>query len=353
MVQWITKNFTAHRYRPLLYVEWVIGIVALSFFVAPSQWMQPDGQSLYSGWFWVLWGVLFIIFMAAGLAHPTKPAVKAAYLSGLLLMVVFLTEGGLHGVEAFLIIILLRSSLLYRTATCIGWAGLLLIIYAGTLFLAYQQFVSFPDVELIDPIEMERVARVLQQSDEFSSSTMVLIGSLSDVLPSYQFIKIYFIEKTVSFGLILLFVLLIAHSYKNERDSRQKLAAAYAKAQSKVATIATEAAETERDRIARDIHDTLGHALTDQYLALQNTAEALRKNDYASVEKLVSQGNSAAKHALCSYGRACIDCATTRSTARRSWKLLRIVSRVMPLMFHLPMDGQPRLHLKRKLRSTT
>ena len=97
MVHWVTKNFTKHRYRPLLYIEWVIGLVALSFFVAPSQWVQPSEPQWYSGWFLILWGATFIVFMIAGVAQPTKPAIKVAYLLGLLFVVAFLTEGGSYG----------------------------------------------------------------------------------------------------------------------------------------------------------------------------------------------------------------------------------------------------------------
>lgn len=67
---------------------------------------------------------------------------------------------------------------------------------------------------------------------------------------------------SLSFGLTLTFVLLLISSLVAERHSREKLAVANRRLQRYALRIKDQAALEERNRIARDIHDSLGHSLT-------------------------------------------------------------------------------------------
>ncbi|HLO87934.1 MAG TPA: sensor histidine kinase [Nostocaceae cyanobacterium] len=80
------------------------------------------------------------------------------------------------------------------------------------------------------------------------------------------------------FGLSLLFVLLLMNTIISERQSREKLAIANEKLRQYALQIENQATLEERNRIAREIHDSLGHSLTALNLQLE-TALKLSKSD--------------------------------------------------------------------------
>lgn len=82
----------------------------------------------------------------------------------------------------------------------------------------------------------------------------------------------------VLFGLSLVFVLLLMNAVLSERESRDKLATANEKLRQYALKIENQATLEERNRIAREIHDSLGHSLTALNLQLE-TALKLSKSD--------------------------------------------------------------------------
>ncbi len=77
------------------------------------------------------------------------------------------------------------------------------------------------------------------------------------------------------YGMILVFVLLTTSAFLAEFRSRQELALAHEKLKHYALKIESQAALQERNRIAREIHDSLGHALTAQSIQLQNALHFL------------------------------------------------------------------------------
>ena len=61
---------------------------------------------------------------------------------------------------------------------------------------------------------------------------------------------------------MLVFVLLLINALLAERENRRKLANAHAQLYEYATRIEDQATLQERNRIARDIHDSLGHILT-------------------------------------------------------------------------------------------
>lgn len=82
--------------------------------------------------------------------------------------------------------------------------------------------------------------------------------------------RIWAVTCTMLFGLILAFVLLLVNALLAERQSQQKLAIAHEQLQRYSLRIEDQATLQERNRIAREIHDSLGHALTAQSILLEN-----------------------------------------------------------------------------------
>jgi signal transduction histidine kinase len=86
------------------------------------------------------------------------------------------------------------------------------------------------------------------------------------------------LNSTLLFGLVLVFVLLLVNALLSERQSRQKLALANDKLRQYALRIEDQATLQERNRIAREIHDSLGHSLTAQSIQLENASMFLPSN---------------------------------------------------------------------------
>lgn len=78
------------------------------------------------------------------------------------------------------------------------------------------------------------------------------------------------INTAIAFGLTLLFILLLVNALLAERQSREKLLLANEQLRSYALRIEDQATLQERNRIAREIHDALGHALTAQSIQIEN-----------------------------------------------------------------------------------
>ncbi len=81
---------------------------------------------------------------------------------------------------------------------------------------------------------------------------------------------------TLLFVLVLGFVLLLVQALLQEAQSRQQLAEANQQLRRYSLRIEDQAALQERSRIAREIHDTVGHCLTAQSIQLENVALKLQ-----------------------------------------------------------------------------
>lgn len=91
---------------------------------------------------------------------------------------------------------------------------------------------------------------------------------------------------TLLFVLVLGFVLLLVQALLQEAQSRQKLAEANQQLRRYSLRIEDQAALQERSRIAREIHDTVGHSLTAQSIQLENVALRLQTDaDLGNVEQ--------------------------------------------------------------------
>ena len=89
----------------------------------------------------------------------------------------------------------------------------------------------------------------------------------------------------IFFGLGLVFVLLLVNALLSVYRSQQDLAIAHAQLRAYAVKVENQATLQERNRIAREIHDSLGHSLTAQTILLENALlflppQAHRARDY-------------------------------------------------------------------------
>ncbi|MGB8699459.1 MAG: sensor histidine kinase [Thermosynechococcaceae cyanobacterium] len=105
------------------------------------------------------------------------------------------------------------------------------------------------------------------------------------------------LNSTLLFGLVLIFVLLMVGAILNERHSRDRLALANDRLRRYALLIESQTALQERNRIAREIHDSVGHALTAQSIQLENVAMWLPDNPDRATDHL-AKARSLGKEAL-------------------------------------------------------
>lgn len=162
------------------------------------------------------------------------------------------TLGYLHILPTLYIIVVIRSCFLFEKPG--RWA------IAGLSFLLF----------LLHQINYVQSITSLTQTEEQQQLWMHLVA------------------ETLMFGLGLLFVLLMVNSLLSERQTQKRLSVAHKQLQMYAFQVKDLAAVQERNRIARNTHDSLGHTLTALSVQLQ-TAVKLWQRDPAKAESFLAQ----------------------------------------------------------------
>ncbi|MEO6863706.1 MAG: sensor histidine kinase [Microcoleus sp.] len=238
-------RLTYPSFRLLLYLEWLLLATA-----AFMEVLHPF-QSLFSLFLRV--GAI-ALFGAIGLRLPTvrlstKVAFTALEFSLILLPIV---REGLSSRSSFLLflVLLMRSCLIFRQPGQVAVLSLALLSYSSLL--------------LLKPILPEKVISTIWE------------WRLSNVL---------------LFGLTLVFALLLINALIAERQSREELEIAHDKLAETneqlryyALRIEDQATLQERNRIAREIHDGLGHTLAAQTIQLNNALLFWKSEDEKALE---------------------------------------------------------------------
>lgn len=253
----------SHPFSLLLHVEWVLlGVTALGLLDLPFELLMGENGAGPSLMFVVtvlsiavLILLLVVIFGVMGLWLPTeKRWAKLTYLSveiGLIGLATY-TAGCFDCFSPLLLILVIRSCLVYSKVE--RWA-----IATGT-------FIYFGIAEYLDlVIEWQEI----EQEIAAGVSDPGLIEEL-EIIRHPLFFSQQWLQAVLFFGLVLFFVFLLVNALLTERQSRQELAIAHDQLQQYAHRIEDQATLQERNRIAREIHDSLGHILTAQSLQLEN-----------------------------------------------------------------------------------
>ncbi len=240
-------RLTYPSFRLLLYLEWLLLATA-----ALMEVLHPF-QSL---WSLLLRVGAIALFGAIGLRLPTvrlgRKVLFTALEFGLILLPI--VQEGLSSRSSFLLflVLLMRSCLIFRQPGQVTVLGLALLSYSSLL--------------LLKPILPEKVIATVW---EWRFSNVLL------------------------FGLTLVFALLLINALIAERQSREqleiahdKLAVTHEQLRHYALRIEDQATLQERNRIAREIHDGLGHTLAAQTIQLNNALLFWKSEDEKALEFL-------------------------------------------------------------------
>jgi signal transduction histidine kinase len=127
-----------------------------------------------------------------------------------------------------------------------------------------------------------------------SLSFILFLLTLNSRLPNFpsspqaqERFRFFTLSLVLLFGLSLLFVLLLMNTVLSERQSRENLAIANEKLRRYAIQIENQATLEERNRIAREIHDSLGHSLTALNLQLETAIKLSQSSPAKATEFLV------------------------------------------------------------------
>ncbi len=245
-----------HPFQFLLYLEWSLLAIAVWTELLPTPFLRLYRSPLLT--------VLSIAgFGVMGLRLPTgKQVYKILYTAVEFLLILSTGFTGGRAIRLFpllYLILVIRSCLIFQlpgrlVVTCLSFTLFLL-----TLMRRFFRL-SAP------PILQERL----------------------------RFIPLSF---ALLFGLSLVFVLLLMNAVIAERQSREKLAIANEQLRQYAQRIEDQATLQERNRIARDIHDSLGHSLTALNLQLE-TALKLWQSNPAKAQTFLAQAKNLGSQAL-------------------------------------------------------
>lgn len=291
-------HWRPHPFRLLLYLEWILlGLSAFKAIGSPL-WRHPLLESEPS---YFLMASLLLAFGLMGLRLPITRVGKWIYTSislSLLAMLVF-NQGWDDVISPLLLVMLIRSCLIFQRQGRWIMASLLWLvcpltivpILLGIWVLSLPGLRSFLQTEPIPGVNYLQNGGV-QLNYQFSGEQVQSFFSLVQDTCLY-----YITDSFLSFGLIVVFVLLSVNSLMNERAGRRKLAEAHEQLYQYSVQIEDQATLQERTRIAREIHDSLGHLLTTQNVLLQNAVLSLQ-SDPTEAESFLDQSRRICSSAL-------------------------------------------------------
>ena len=247
-------NFNNHPFKFLLYLEWgLLLIAALTEFIF-------QGVSRFPLLTFVTWS----IFAAMGLRLPknNQPEKVIYIVTEILLISLAGFSSNTQRLFAFLyLIMVIRSCLIFELL------GRITVSFISFILCSFTFLQIFYYREYVENIAEE------------------------------VFRKFFPLNVVLSFGLVFLFVVLFMNAIISERQSREELVIANEKLRQYSLKIENQATLEERSRIAREIHDSLGHSLTALNLQLE-TAIKLWKSNPTKAESFLSQAKKLGTQAL-------------------------------------------------------
>ena len=243
-------QFPHHSFKLLLYLEWLLLAIAALSEIRPQPFAQSSQFSLLI--------VLSLVgFGAMGFRLPMGSLIyKVLYtaLEFVLILLPIILEQRFHFFPLLCLIIVIRGCLIFQLLGRLVVAGLAFVSFLISLF--FQVSID----PLLRPITAEQV-----------ENTILLLK----------------LNISISFGIALIFLLLLINALLTERQSREQLSIANAQLRLFSLRIEDQAKLQERNRIAREIHDSLGHILTAQSIQLENALMFVQSNQHKAQAFLV------------------------------------------------------------------
>lgn len=226
--------------RLLMYVEWILlsmgALVILTVTLLNREFQLP--------WLEL---VLLSLLSLMGLYLPlTQPRSKILFTA---------IELGLFSI---LIVCCLKNSLMLRLVPIIG---MVIMIRSCQIFNTRGRLV-------VGFLTLSLYLFTSLTLDSFPSIRN-LATQLTSVPETWQ-VRVFQTNGALLFTMVLLFISLLVDALLSVHENQQKLAIAHTQLQKYALRVENEAALQERNRIAREIHDSLGHSLTAQTILLEN-----------------------------------------------------------------------------------
>ena len=250
-----------HPYPLILYLEWILlGVAFLTALVPTSLALVSHPGSLHRPFRHLgvfgdgLLGIVICGMLVWGLPLRRSPSQKIGFtfLGFGLSWWVAAMSGPRASIPfaALLLVVVMRACLLFQ------WTGRIVVAIAA--FTSFMVRLSLMMAWLQRRFALGgRIPRPLRRLPEEDLQSVLLgLGIGSGLL----------------FGLVLVFVLLMVGTLVTEHRSREKLAMVNRRLRRYSLMIEDQAALQERNRIAREIHDSLGHSLTAQSIHLENVS---------------------------------------------------------------------------------
>jgi signal transduction histidine kinase len=156
----------------------------------------------------------------------------------------------------------------------------------GRLLVSLATFAAFT----LTILQRDRLPSMLVKVVE-EQAAMTSLTSLNHVMLTIK------LNAALSFGLALVLVMLLINALLEERKSRTKLSTALDRLRQYSLRIEDQSALQERNRIAREIHDSLGHTLTAQSIQL-DSALLLQNSNRQEATVFLQEAKQLCKQAL-------------------------------------------------------
>lgn len=278
--RWI--QLKPHPFRVLLYLEWVLLAISLiNHLFFDEAFDNPSQTAIFSisQLPWLFW-ISAIAFGIMGLRLPTKSFIGKILYTGIefgaIAIALYFSWWDDNYLAPMLLIVSIRSCLLFQKVGQLVIAGAIFIFFTtsvGVFWLDWslldnETAISIYGESLTVPVPGENPGDLKSSTREIGKQRQ----SIDLELLELELLNIFL------FGLILVFVLLLINALVAERNNRRKLAHAHAQLYQYAIRAEDRATLQERNRIAREIHDSLGHLLTAQSIQLENGLMLLKSN---------------------------------------------------------------------------
>ena len=271
-----------HPFRLLLHLEWILlGIALLGAFskLIPQRHFHHHLIS-QPAWLSLLGIVGIAILGVMGLKLPQGSLwIQQAYIaSGFILswFITFSVASGERILAVLLLIVTIRACLLFN--------------WGGRIVVAVLAYLSFLAVQLMSLMRISPWGVPLGRP----------LPPILRRLPPEELNRVLFglaFNSALLFAFVLAFILLLVGAVLAEYESRYQLVQANRRLREYALRIENQATLEERNRIAREIHDSVGHYLTAQSIQLENTALFI-KQDSIKASNHLAKARQLGKDAL-------------------------------------------------------
>lgn len=247
-----------HPFRLLLYLEWILLVITILVEFCRVDFRFSPPPPINFSFNIPLLCLTIATFGIMGIILPTGNQLSKlmyTYLELLIILLMSMVGGrGIGFSPSLLLILVIRSCLRFQLP------GRLLI--ASTALICFVFSITMHTA----PLHLPPRKIIVEQN---------VIWNLT-------------INSAILFTLVLAFLLLLVNALLAERQSREELAIAHNKLRKYALRIEDQATLQERNRIAREIHDSLGHSLTALSIQLENALLFLESNINEAKEFLLS-----------------------------------------------------------------